>query len=392
MQDIRVALVHDHLQSFGGAERVLFALHRLFPHAPIYTLYGNEKVIQDRFGDADVRFSFLQKFPQRLRSRFRALSLLAISAVEGMDLSEYNVVISSSAFFAKGVITNPTAIHIAYCHTPPRVLWGIDRAPSSFFASPFLHMMRMWDVHSALRPTVFLANSHTVRARIAKYYRQNATVVYPPIDITTSHPYSSFSHKRQEFFDKRLPKQFFLVVSRLTEHKRVDIAVDGFAKMNHPLVVIGTGPEYDTLKKRAGDKTILLGYQPDGVVYECMKRCKALIHTSEEDFGMTPVEAMMHGKPVLAYRRGGASESITEGKNGEFFDAQHHIVLADGVRRINEKIEQGAYDSDTIKDSARIFEKDNFAHAIKRVVRNELATLHHQHSLFSHSSLNHTER
>ena len=209
MQDIRVALVHDHLQSFGGAERVLFALHRLFPHAPIYTLYGNEKVIQDRFSDADVRFSFLQKFPQRLRSRFRALSLLAISAVEGMDLSEYNVVISSSAFFAKGVITNPTAIHIAYCHTPPRVLWGIDRAPSSFFASPFLHMMRMWDVHSALRPTVFLANSHTVRARIAKYYRQNATVVYPPIDITTSHPYSSFSHKRQELFDKRLPKQFF---------------------------------------------------------------------------------------------------------------------------------------------------------------------------------------
>lgn len=365
---LKIALVHDSMQIFGGAERVLLTLHKMFPDAPIYTLYAKEKVVDERFPDADIYVSFLQSIPNFLKLRFRFVALFAIHIIENINLFKYDVVISSSAFFGKGVITGVNTRHIAYCHTPPRVLWRIDKFKFNIFSALPLHILRIWDVNSSYRPTQFVANSNATKKRIKKFYDKDSTIIYPPVEVEGEEVFNNLPHKAKKKINDILPSEFYLVVSSMTEHKRIDVIISAFSKMNYNLVVIGEGSLYKKLKKSKGGSTIFLGYQPDSVVYECMRRCKALINASEEDFGIVMVESMMCGKPVLAFRKGGALEIIEEGKTGEFFDSQNPAVLADGVRRMSENIVRNQYDEEYIKKSVDKYKKDNFIEAIKEVV------------------------
>lgn len=365
---LKIALVHDSMQVFGGAERVLLTLHKMFPSSPIYTLYAKEKVVDERFNEADIYVSFLQNIPNFLRRRFRFVAIFAIHIIENINLFKYDVVISSSAFFGKSVITGVNTRHIAYCHTPPRVLWGIDKMKFNLFSALPLHILRIWDVNSATRPTNFIANSCTVQKRIKKFYDRDSVVIYPPVEVEQKSTFYNLPYNKRKEIEDKLPSEFYLVVSRMVDHKRLDVVIASFSRMNYPLVVIGEGDLYKNLKKYKGKSTVFLGWQSDSVVSECMRRCKALINASEEDFGIVMVESMMFGKPVLAYRGGGALEIIEEGKTGEFFDSQNAVVLADGIRRINENIASNKYEAEYIKKSVDKYRKENFIRSLEKIV------------------------
>jgi glycosyltransferase involved in cell wall biosynthesis len=376
---LNVALVHDHLMKYGGAERVLLALHHLFPTAPIYTLFYDQRVADSYFPGADVRASSLQKLPRFTRRRFRTLAPFAVSAIENMDLRAYDIVISSSAFFAKGVITRPDAVHICYCHTPTKYLWDVtditrdnEQAPllAQWARNTAVHMLRMWDFNAASRVDHFIANSRYVKRAIEKYYRKDAFVVYPPVEKEALHAGDRANPLSQRSVVGSLPKDFFLVVSQLYPHKQVELAVQAFSKLSYPLVIVGGGPQRHYLKSIAGPTTVFLGRQPDSVVRECYERCYAYVHPGEEDFGISMVEAMLFGKPVLAYRGGGAQESIIEGVSGEFFDDLHPAVLADGVRRLREHYD--TYDANVIASVGKRFSKERFGAEFKRVLRRVL--------------------
>ncbi len=370
MENLRVALVHDHLMKGGGAERVLGALSDIFPSAPIYVLYSDAGVYKEIFLTRDVRTTFLQKFPKVFRKRFKTLAPLAVAAIENIDLSDYDVVISSSAFVAKGVITSSNSIHICYCHTPARAIWGIDGVSFGVVLTALYHFARIWDTVSSSRVDRFIANSETTRLRIKKYYNRDADVVYPPVSVLSGEK-GKLTSLQKKFLSLVLPKKFFLCVCGASDHKKMDVVLDAFNKVSHNVVIIGSG----SFKKQASNRKniIFLGRRSDKIVYECMRRCKAYINASEEDFGIAMAEANMLGKPVLAYRGGGALEIIFEGKNGEFFDAHDAAVLSDGIRRINKGVEQGRYNSEYIKATASRFSQGKFDNAIRDIIKDELS-------------------
>lgn len=359
----KIALVHDYLLGIGGAERVLKVLHEMFPDAPIYAVVYDKKFVREFLGDVRMQGSFLQKLPLFLRRRYKYFSFLIPTAVEQIDLSEFDVVISSCSAFCKGVITRPDTVHISYCHTPTRFLWD--------WAHPYLrsmnggqvrnvagrimlHFLRLWDQQAAQRVDYFIANSKHIAARIRKYYGKEAQVIYPPVgNKPPSNPLESSA---------ALPgSPYYLIVSQLRPYKQIDVAVEAFKKLGFPLVIIGGGSDARRLRDLAGDcsNITFLGLQSDEVVTSYYKNCKALIFPGEEDFGMTMVEAMSLGKPVLALRRGGAKEIVIEGVTGEFFDEPHHVVLADGLRRLNNNYD--GYSPTLIRKRAEKFSRERFA-------------------------------
>lgn len=357
----KVALVHDYLLGIGGAERVLKELHLMFPQAPIYTVIYDRKFVGEFLPTALVRGSFLQKLPLFLRRRYKYFSFLIPMAVERIDLFGFDIVISSCSAFSKGVITSPDTVHICYCHTPVRYLWdwthsysGVfcGRGIKGIFAKIIIHFLRLWDQQAARRVDYFIANSKHVAARIKKYYGRDSRVIYPPVvDARSSNLTGSNTS----------PSPFYLIVSQLRPYKQIDIAIEAFKKLGFPLVIIGGGSERGRLVKLSGNcKNIkILGPKPDEIVYEYYRNCKAFIFAGEEDFGITMVEAMSFGKPVLALRRGGAKEIVIEGMTGEFFDDAHPLVLADGLRRLNRNYEN--YSSMVIKKRAAKFSSERFS-------------------------------
>ncbi|MDX1535279.1 MAG: glycosyltransferase [Candidatus Spechtbacterales bacterium] len=373
-EKLKIALVHDHLTTFGGAERVLYAMHRVFPEAPIYTLFSDEDITGSYFPNADIRVSSLQKFPKFLRKRFRYLSPFAIPAIENFDLRDFDIVISSAAFFAKGVITDPEAVHISYCHTPTRYLWDYESSGMEinsknifirFLEKLVLHFFRLWDYSAAERVDYFIANSKNTKKRIQKIYNKDAFIVYPSVDIELIQGENADPLHRKSVLDN-LPDNFFLIVSQLQKYKNIDLAVETFNKLEYPLVIIGDGPERKYLEKIASDNIIFLGRQPDDIVRECYDRAHAYIYPGKEDFGISAVEAMLFGKPVIAYRGGGLVESVVEGVSGEFFDDAHPAVLADAVRRLNLNYEN--YNPLMIKNVGSKFGKDRFVSELRRIL------------------------
>lgn len=370
---LKVALVHDYLTQFGGAERVLYALHHLFPDAPIYTLFYDKKITNTYFSAARIHSTFLQKLPRRLRRRFRYIAPLAVPAVENINVQDYDLVISSSAFFSKGVISGPDTVHVCYCHTPTKYLWELYRDPrkkdrlKGVLGKIVTHTFRLWDFDSANRVDHFIANSKNTKKRISKYYHKDSFIIYPLVDTRLIENGERATPAQRSAVLDRLPENFFLVVSQLQDYKRIDVAVEAFAKLKWPLVVIGDGPERRTLEKIGGDNVIFLGRQPDDIVKACYERCYAYVHSGKEDFGIAPVEAMLYGKPVLAYRAGGVLESVVEGVNGEFFDDLHPAVLADGVRRLNENYK--TYSPAMIKQMGSRFGPEKFKGEFKRVLK-----------------------
>lgn len=365
---MRVALVHDFLIRYGGAERVLRAFHEMFPQAPIYTLFADKNLLRTYFPSADVRTSSLDRLPQFLKKRYRYLAPFCIAATENFSFNDFDFVISSSSSFVKGIITNPRTTHIWYCHTPTRFLWDWTHSYMRTTRSKipriiqhtFLHSMRLWDFEAAQRPDYILANSQAVAHRVKKFYGREATILYPPVEEEKS---------LEEAFAPQ-QKNFFLIVSYLQNYKHVDVAVDACSKLNLPFVIIGDGPQRKNLQKRAGKTVQFLGWQNDNVVHQYLAHCKAFIFPSEDDFGIAPIEAMQHGKPVLALRAGGAQETIVEGVNGEFFDDPHPAVLADGLRRLIKHYPN--YNPRLIQITAERFNKERFVTSLNAYMSNVL--------------------
>ncbi|MBU1255996.1 glycosyltransferase [Patescibacteria group bacterium] len=363
---MKIALIHDYLIRFGGAERVFLNLRDIFPKADIFTLLYDQKKMGQYFPDTKINTSFLQKFPKFWRKRQKYLLPFIPMAPETFDLREYDLVISSSSSFVKGIITRPQAIHICYCHSPMRFGWD---AYSSYIKEQrkgpltniairiMMHYIRIWDRSAANRVDYFIANSKNTAQRIKKFYNQEAKVIYPSALLVESN-----------FQDLNITpnKEYFLIVSQLTPYKRIDLAVDAFNKLELPLIVIGEGPEKKQLQKMAQANIKFLGWQTDEVTRQYFKNCKAFIFPGEDDFGITPVEAMSFGKPVLAYRRGGVTETVLEGITGEFFNDPATESLADGIRRLLMNYDN--YSSLLIKKRAEKFSQERFDRSIKEFV------------------------
>ena len=314
---MKLAIVHDGLATFGGrggAEYVLTVLKEMFPEAPVYTTVYNAKRMPEYFQQFDIRTSFIQRFPFG-STKYKAYLPLMPTAVEQFDLSEFDVVLSCNHSVAKGVVTSPGTRHICYCYTPLRYAWDMYheymdtswRSPlARLLIPPLLTYMRFWDTLSSNRVDTFIAISRYVAQRIEKYYRRDSVVIYPPVETSRFHISNAL-------------KPNFLVVSRLEPYKRIDLAVQACNELKLPLVIIGDGGERRKLMQMAGPTITFLGCRPDEVVQEYLATCQALIFPGEEDFGITPVEALASGRPVIAYRGGGALETVIDGKTGLFF-------------------------------------------------------------------------
>ena len=327
---MKTALVHDYLAQAGGAERVVATFQSMFPDAPLYTSVYDPKTTLPSFADSDVRTSFLQRWPFSSR-RFHKLALPYFpTAFERFDFSDFDLVLSSSSSFAKGVVTPPETCHVCYCHTPSRFLWRqkeyLDQGRSARILTtligPILNNLRSWDIESAQRVDFYVANSYNVARRIRKYYRREvAAVIHPPVET------SRFTPAPPSEVGKH-----FLVVSRLLNYKRIDLAVEACNRLQAPLRIVGGGPDLAELKRKAGPTVRFLGRLSDAEVKAELAHCQALIFPGEEDFGITPLEAMASGRPVVAYGAGGALETVRDGETGLFFREQTADSLAAALR------------------------------------------------------------
>ncbi len=361
---MKIALVHDYLVQYGGAERVLENFCEMFPDAPIFTLVYDEKLTHGAFKGRKIRTSFLQRIPFT-SSHHRAFPLLMPMAIESLDLRGYDVVLSDSASYAKGVLTGTDTLHITYCHTPMRYAWDdchrhmreFDYSRLTRKLMPFgMSYLRLWDRISADRPDTYIANSRFVADRIRKYYGRTAEVVYPPVNLDNFAISDSYD-------------DYFLAVGRALPYKRFDILIGAFNRLGLPLKIIGTGPEIDNLRKSARNNIEFLGYLSDREVSRHYARARALIFPSEEDFGITPLEAMACGRPVIAYRGGGAMETVTPGKTGSFFSAQSPEAVIAAV----EDFRPEDFNPAEIRRHAERFDRRIFQQKMRQIIEDGYA-------------------
>jgi glycosyltransferase involved in cell wall biosynthesis len=343
----KVALVHDFLVQMGGAEKVLEVWHGMFPNAPVYTSAYDPEAMPDRYRTWDIRTSFLQRLPLKSRLHRAALPLYPL-AFESFDLSEYDLVLSSSSAFARGVITQPHTTHICYTHTPMRYAWStqtymqnecVSRA-SRALATPILHYLRLWDAAAAQRPDHYVANSSVVADRIRKFYRRDCVVVHPPVDTT-------------RFTLNEDTDDYYILVSRFVPYKRLDLAVDAFTRLGRPLKIVGTGRQREALQVRASRNIEFLGHVSDAELPGLVGRARGYIMPGEEDFGIAPVEAMACGVPVIAYGAGGALDTQCDGKTGVLFHEPTVESLCEAVCRF----ESLRFDPLAIRAHSRCFDQ-----------------------------------
>ncbi len=371
---MKVALVHDYLVQNGGAERVLEVLTELFPTAPIYTLLYDKNLMQGRFQDKVIKTSFLQKLPFA-RTRHRLFPPLMPLAIEQFDLSGYDLVISDSSSYAKGVITSPETLHICYMHTPMRYAWDDCQKYTSDFGFPrlvkwlvpfFMNPIRIWDRASSVRPDALIANSQFVADRIKKYYHRSAEVIHPPVEVSrfqsqsiTSDPASSQT------------EPYFLMVGRLIAYKRHDIAIQAFNELGLPLKIIGRGPELERLKSMAKPNIEFLGRIDDEDLPKYYQKASGFIFPQEEDFGIVAIEALASGSPLIAYRGGDIPEHMQEGLQGVFFDEQTKESLKQAVLGFQNQ----SFDREAISKSVAHFDKEYF----RATIKNRIEDLYQAH-------------
>ncbi len=322
---MKVALVHDYLSQDGGAERVLQAFQEIWPDAPIFVLFHDKKKLP-QFSEKKVRQSFIRRLPFG-KTRYQWYLPLMPLATERHNLDEFDIVVSSTSAFAKGVLTRPETLHISYCHTPTRYLWTdthkyiadlkYNRAIKAFLPR-LIYKLRLWDKMSTDRVDHFIANSQTVRQRIQKYYRRESDIVYPPITIS-------------DFSIAPNIGNYFVTGGRLVPYKRFDLAVHVFNRLGWNLKIFGDGPELERLKKKAKSNIQFLGRVDEKGKVKLLSRAKAFIHPQVEDFGITPIESMACGRPVIAYGVGGATETVIPGKTGILFYEQTWEALLDAL-------------------------------------------------------------
>ncbi|MEN2997719.1 MAG: glycosyltransferase family 4 protein [Brevinematia bacterium] len=362
---MKFSIVADWLVTFAGAERVLKSIYELYPSDVFCLISNNETLNKLGIPPEKTQQSFISKLPFAQKKYRNYLALFPL-AIEQFDLSNYDVIISSSHAVAKGVITRHYQLHICYCHTPIRYAWDLyhqylkeaklERGLKAFLAKLILHYIRIWDLSTINRVNYFIANSNYTARRIRKIYAREAEVIYPPVDTKNF----SFSEDKEEFY---------LVASRMVPYKMIPLVVETFAKLpDRKLVVIGDGPEFEKVKSIArGKRNIeILGYQPNDVLKSYMQKAKAFIFAAEEDFGIMPVEAMACGTPVIAFGKGGATESVIDGKTGILFHEQTVESLKEAISKF-EKIQEKINFKDVRKNAER-FSEENFKSKFKNFV------------------------
>lgn len=369
---MKVALVHDYFNQYGGGERVVEAMADIWPDSLVYTSIYDKKLMRNwlKIDNKRIKTNFIQKLPfvnYLNKHYFFAYPL----AFKYQNVGDVDIVLSSSSYAAKFAGVNKKSISICYLHTPPRFLWGYDTELSSYYNRPFdtalnpiyrlvvppiRNILRRMDYQAAQRINFFIANSKEVQKRIEKHYNKKSEVIYPPVDT-------------KKFKNEKVKDEgYFLIVSRLGGYKRVDIAVEAFNKLGLELRIVGVGPQSAYLKSIAKKNVKLLGILPDREVNRLLQNCTALIFPTHEDFGIVPVEAMAAGKPVIAFRGGGALETIIEGKTGEFFEKQTSESLFEVVKRFDPT----RYNPIESKNQANKFSKEVFKQKIKTFVEEKM--------------------
>jgi glycosyltransferase involved in cell wall biosynthesis len=366
---LKVAIVHYWLIDRRGGERVVEALCELYPQADLFTHIYDPAVFARTLAGHRVRTTFVNGLPFATRMREPYLPLMPM-ALEQLDLRGYDLVISSESGPAKGVIVAPDALHVCYCHSPMRYAWDLYPqyladvgAFKRLMMRPLTHYLRLWDQASAQRPDVIVANSTHTRSRVKKYWRRDAEVIPPPVDVERFAAAGAISP----------PGDHYLCAGQLEGYKRVDLAVAAFNELGLPLVVAGTGPQLKALKRQAKPNVRFLGWTSDEELVRTVAGCRALVFPGEEDFGIVPVEAMAAGRPVIAFRRGGALDSVIEWETGLFFDEQTPASLMDAVRRF--EATRDHFDARRIAAHARGFDRacflEKFAAHVERARREQ---------------------
>ncbi len=364
---MKVALVHDFLFKMGGAEKTLLSMSKIFPDAPIYTILYDESGTKNNFTDKKIITSSLQNKPGFIKKRSKLLLKHFPAAIEEFDFSGYDIVISDSNSFAHGVITKPETFHFTYCYSPTRYLWdwyheyleenNIREGILGIAIRNQLSKIRVWDKNASRRTDKWCAISKHVQNRIKKYYRKDSFVIYPPTNID-SYNVSS-----------KPPKDFYLIVSRLSPYKKIDVAVKAFNKLGIKLIIVGEGSELNKLKSIAEDNIEFLGWQEDKKVKQLFSDSRGLIFPGEEDFGLTPVESMASGRPVVAQNIGGVKETVVEGKTGVFFDNCNQKSIVNAVNRLEKNYD--AFNPNDLKEHSKKFSEENFQKEFKRTIIHE---------------------
>lgn len=360
----RIALVYDWLTNMGGGEKLLLALHKAYPEAPIYTsVFIPENC--PPFAELDIRTTYLQRLPKLLRRWHQLLPVLRAHAFRQLDLSQYDIILSSASAEAKAVRARPGAVHICYCHTPTRYYWShykeYKKDPGFGWLNPLIRLaippfvawMRQLDLKAVAGVDYFIANSHAVQARIKKYYKHDSTIIFPPVQIERLSPKSPI--KKEDFY---------LIVGRQIPYKKTDIAIEACNVLKKQLIVIGGGSEHQRLVKLAGPTVKLLTNIDDKAVVDYFQKAKAFIFPQQEDFGITAIEAMAAGTPVIAYKKDGAIDSIVDGTTGIFFDTQTVESLVEAIKRF----EQLTFSPAVIQEYAEQFSEEQFIKKITAFV------------------------
>jgi len=361
--NLRVALVVEELTQLGGAERVLDIFQEIFPKAPIYTLVWDKNRTLHHYDKFDIRPSFIQKLPFGIK-KYKWFLPIMPKAIESFDLSGFDVVISITSALTKGVKTTEKQLHICYCNTPTRYLWidyksYIKNAPIPFFVRPFmpviLWFLRRWDLKAAERPDFFIANSKNVQLRIKKYYNRDSEVLYPMIDT-------------KKFKPQVAPGDYYLLVSRIEPYKKVELVIKAFKGLKEKLKIVGMGTKKEKIEKASPPNVEFIGRMSDEQLAEIYSHAKAVIFPQEEDFGIVPIEAMAAGRPVIAYKKGGALETITPDITGEFFYPQTVSALKNRIKSFN----PNRYNPNRIRDFAKKFDKALFKRQFKEYIISKL--------------------
>ncbi|HEY9639308.1 MAG TPA: glycosyltransferase [Coleofasciculaceae cyanobacterium] len=363
MDGIKTAVVHEWLVTYAGSERVVEQILGLYPQADLFSLVEFlPDELRGFIQHKSVKTSFLQRLPLAKRHFRQYLPLMPL-AIEQLDVSAYDLILSSNHAVAKGVITRPDQLHLCYVHTPIRYAWdlqqqylqgaNLDHGIKAILAQVILHYLRLWDLSSANRVDYFAANSRYVAQRIWKTYRRPAQVIYPPVAV-------------ERFYPKAQRESFYFTLARFVPYKRVDLIVEAFNRLGLPLVVIGDGADWQRLQAIAKPNVQLMRHQPEAVVVDYMQRCKAFVYAAAEDFGIAAVEAQAAGAPVIAYGRGGITETVIAEKTGLFFPEQTVESLMATVRLF----ESGAYwfDVDLLRQNAEKFSPKRFCEQFSQFV------------------------
>jgi glycosyltransferase involved in cell wall biosynthesis len=364
-----VAVVHDWLDANGGAERTLARILECYPQAEVFTLVDFMPPEERGFlGNRPIHTSFVQGLPFARRYYRHYLALMPL-AVESFDLSDFDLIISSSFCVAKGVLTGPDQVHVSYVHTPIRYAWDLqhqylrehrlERGVRSLLARALLHKLRIWDFRTANGVDSFISNSHFIARRVWKIYRRESVVIHPPVDTEFFQPAEG---EREEYY---------LTASRLVPYKCTRLIIEAFAHLpERRLVVIGDGPEFERLKALAGPNVHMLGYQPNSVVREHMQRARAFVFAALEDFGIAPVEAQACGTPVIAYGKGGVTESLVEGKSGVFFQEQTIESLLSAIQQFERRLAR--FSAAEIRANALRFSAERFKQQFRACVEAQI--------------------